>query len=160
MTFDLADLRRALIGANTPIETPFGPKPLVYADYTASGRSVDFIEDYIRQQVLPFYANTHSESSFTGRQTTALREQARAIIRTAVGAGPEHKLIFCGSGATAAINRLINILGLNPSGAWGRAGELAEADRPVVFIGPYEHHSNELAWRESLATVVPVPLGA
>jgi len=27
----------------------------------------------------------------------------------------------------------------------------------VVFIGPYEHHSNELPWRESVAQVVTIP---
>ena len=28
----------------------------------------------------------------------------------------------------------------------------------AVFIGPYEHHSNEISWRQSLATVVEVGL--
>ena len=26
----------------------------------------------------------------------------------------------------------------------------------MVFIGPYEHHSNELPWRESIADVVVI----
>jgi selenocysteine lyase/cysteine desulfurase len=69
-------IRESVIGAGIPITTPFGEKPLVYADYTASGRALTFIEDYIRQQVLPFYANTHTETSYTGAQTTAFREQA------------------------------------------------------------------------------------
>ena len=29
-------------------------------------------------------------------------------------------------------------------------------ERPVVFIGPFEHHSNELPWRESIAEVVTI----
>lgn len=70
-------IRRAVIGQRQPITTPFGDKPLVYADYTASGRSLDFVEDYIREQVLPYYANTHTETSFTGAHSTALREAAR-----------------------------------------------------------------------------------
>ena len=43
-----------------------------------------------------------------------------------------------------------------------KAGDLerfVEARRPVVFIGPYEHHSNELTWREGLCTVVVVRMG-
>ena len=32
--------------------------------------------------------------------------------------------------------------------------------RPVVFVGPYEHHSNELPWRESGAEVVAIPADA
>ena len=30
------------------------------------------------------------------------------------------------------------------------------SERPVVFIGPYEHHSNEIPWRESIADVVTI----
>ena len=26
-----------------------------------------------------------------------------------------------------------------------------------MFIGPFEHHSNELPWRESIADVVTIP---
>ncbi|MFV0478740.1 MAG: aminotransferase class V-fold PLP-dependent enzyme [Parahaliea sp.] len=155
-------IRNGIIGANHSIQTPFGRKPLIYADYTASGRSLDFIEDYIRQQVLPLYANTHSETSATGAATTHLREQARCIIRRAVNAGDDDRVIFCGSGATAAVNRLIDTLGLRlPTDACLRGQLLTntpEDTRPVVFIGPYEHHSNELPWRESLAQVVAIPL--
>jgi selenocysteine lyase/cysteine desulfurase len=70
-------IRESVIGENCIIDTPFGQQPLVYADYTASGRSLGFIEDYIRQQVLPFYANTHTETSYTGAQTSVFREEAR-----------------------------------------------------------------------------------
>ena len=102
--------------------------------------------------MLPWYANTHTESSATGRHTTMLREQARRIIHRAVGAGPEHAVIFTGSGSTGAIDKLMRILGLGQrSGA-----PIPAASRPVVFIGPYEHHSNELPWRESVADVVPI----
>jgi len=158
----LQRLRDNLIGDRATISTPYGERPLVYADYTASGRAVAFIEDNIRQRVLPYYANTHTEASFTGAQTNALREQARAQIRRAVNGGESDKVIFCGSGATAAINRLIDILGLRrPQGFAGRrAGEamLPEEERPVVFVGPYEHHSNELPWRETVADVVRIGL--
>ena len=99
-----------MIGARRPLRTPFGEKPLVYADYTASGRGLDFIEEYIREQVLPWYANTHTETSFTGAQTTPLREQARQQIRAAVNGSADDRVIFCGPGATSAINRIIDIL--------------------------------------------------
>ena len=155
-------IRNSVIGDKQRLCTPFGDKPLVYADYTASGRSLHFIEDYIRDQVLPWYANTHTETSFTGAQTTALREQARQEIRKAVNGTDDDQVIFCGPGATAAINKLLDILNMrlprDLSDQYQLERHIPAPQRPVVFIGPYEHHSNELPWRESIADVVPVPL--
>lgn len=162
MTDLITLIRDSVIGSKHGINTPFGVKPLVYADYTASGRSLSFIEDYIRDRVLPFYANTHTETSFTGAQTTALREQARQQVRTAVNGSLEDKVIFTGSGATSAIHKLVDILNLRLPYDLAKRYQLEQhipaQERPVVFIGPYEHHSNELPWRESIADVVSIPL--
>jgi selenocysteine lyase/cysteine desulfurase len=153
-------IRQGVIGEGELMDGPFGPRRVTYADYTASGRSLDFIEDFIRDAVLPRYANTHTESSGTGLATTRLREEARRIIRDAVGGTDGDLVIFCGSGATAAVNKLIGILELRiPAGLDERyqlAGRIPQAERPVVFVGPYEHHSNELPWRESIADVVVI----
>ncbi|PSJ63064.1 aminotransferase [Mesorhizobium soli] len=138
-----------------PIEGPFGSRPLVYADYVASGRALDFVEEAVREKVLPFYGNTHTETSFTGRETTRLREMARAAAKRAAGAGERHAAIFTGSGATGAIDKLIRAMGLY---APAHLREKADAERPVVFVGPYEHHSNDLQWREALVDVERVPL--
>lgn len=135
----IENIRDNIIGHRSALNTPFGERPLVYADYTASGRSLQFIEDFIQQNVLTHYANTHTEASFTGRQTTAFREEARALIKSSVKASDQHLVIFTGSGATAAIDKLIRMLGLDKP---------QQSEKPVVFIGPYEHHSNELPWRE------------
>ncbi len=156
-------IRTAVVGEGAAIATPFGLRPLVYADYVASGRALGFVEDVIRQQVLPHYGNTHTETSHTGRHTTMLREAAREAVRRAVGAGKDHAVIFTGSGATAAVNKLVRALQLQgrlPSGTAAAAGQ-AETRRdcaPVVFVGPYEHHSNDLPWRETGARIRRIPL--
>ena len=151
----------SIIGKDTAVETPFGLRRVTYADYTASGRSLSFIEDYIRTQVLPMYANTHTETSGTGLQTTRFREDARDIIKSCIGANnDEHAVIFAGNGATGAVDRLIGILGLRIPDSLEQEYHLGDAipanRRPVVFVGPYEHHSNELPWRESIADVVEI----
>ncbi len=156
----LDKIRSSVIGDDRVIDGPFGPRRLTYADYTASGRALDFIEDFLRDRVLPFYANTHTETSLTGLQTTHYREQARALIRKSVGADDDYAVIFCGSGATGAINRLIDILNIripaNLDAMYDLAKSIPTDEKPVVFIGPYEHHSNELPWRETIADVIAI----
>lgn len=148
-----------LIGKQALLETPFGSRRLTYADYVASGRPLAYIETLLQERVMPYYANTHTEDSFTGAHTTHLAHEAAEYIKKCVGGEP-YKIIFCGTGSTAAIKRLQEILGVAVSSNLRQRvlATLTPSERPVVFVGPYEHHSNEVSWRESLAEVVELPL--
>ncbi|WKC22513.1 aminotransferase class V-fold PLP-dependent enzyme [Rhizobium sp. SSA_523] len=139
----MAALEQGLIGRNAVVAGPFGQKPLVYADYVASGRAVMQVEQFVLNEVLPYYANSHTEASFCGGMMTRMRREARAVIARCCGADERHAVIFAGAGATAGINRLVSLLG-------------ADQPRSRVVIGPYEHHSNILPWRESGAEVVEI----
>lgn len=156
-------LRSQLIGKDVEFDTPFGRRALTYADQTASGRSLRYIEDYLVKEVLPFYGNTHTEDSHVGSKTTRLVHKAARYIKRCMGAGAGDALLFCGAGTTAAIKRLQEVIGVAlPSVEMrGRlSAQLRAEERWVVFVGPYEHHSNLLSWRRSLAEVVEIGLDA
>ncbi len=141
----LATIRDGLIGDNVTFPGENGPVRMIYADYVASGRALRQVEDFIATQVLPFYANSHTEESHCGAFVTGLRNQARATIAALTNAADNCSVVFAGSGATAGLNRLVSVLGVR------------QVQRAVIFLGPYEHHSNILPWRESGATIINIP---
>jgi len=150
----------AFIRANLPIDaainTPFGSRRVCYCDYTASGRPLKYIEEYISSVVAPLFANTHTETSATGLQTTHFREEARQIVLDAFNANAkDHVLIFVGSGCTGAINKFMHLMNMHVPFHLRELVKQHRSDelRPLVFISPSEHHSNELMWRESLCEV-------
>ncbi|HMA61051.1 MAG TPA: aminotransferase class V-fold PLP-dependent enzyme [bacterium] len=170
----LSWLRNRVIGRNKRIITPFGKRPLIYSDYTASGRSVDFIEDYLKY-LMQFYANTHTKDDFTGKTMTERLHKAELRIKELVNAGEHGRIIFSGTGATGGITRLQQILGVywspstqnrmmdfidqceDPEEA-EKLRNYIKAHQPVVFVSPYEHHSNEIMWRHTVCDVVEVPM--
>ncbi|HZX00443.1 MAG TPA: aminotransferase class V-fold PLP-dependent enzyme [Trueperaceae bacterium] len=156
----LESLRQDLLDQGACVRTPYGERRITYADHIASGRHLRSVEDALTRAVLPLYANTHTEDSATGALTTRLTHEAAEYIKECLGADEHYKLLFPGTGATGALKRLQEILGVSvpPQHRQRLLESLPASERPVVFVGPYEHHSNEVSWRESLAQVVTVPL--
>ncbi len=169
---DFEFLRRELIGADALIQTPFGERLMMYADYTASGRCLCFVENYLRQ-LQRIYANSHTEDDISGRSMTQLLREAEASIKRSVNAGASGRIVCVGNGATGAIDKLQQIIGValppvTRQQLGGLLGAALGADRleqfkhylrehqPVVFVGPYEHQTKEITWREKQATVVSV----
>ena len=143
------ELAAGLVGKSAQVDGPFGPRPMLYADYVASGRALRQVEHFVMDEVLPYYANSHTEASFCGGRMTRMREDARAVIlEKCNGNAEEHAVIFTGSGATSALNKLVHLLGVSSA--------IAQGGKVRILIGPYEHHSNILPWRESGAEVIEI----
>ncbi|PIC11416.1 hypothetical protein B9Z55_029106 [Caenorhabditis nigoni] len=133
----LSWMRNDEIGNDAVMEGPFGPRKVVYCDYTASARSFSSIEQYIQSEVLPFYGNTHSSVTVTAEQTTLFMHEAKQEIRAMSGCGDQDSVIFTGSGSTCAVELLVHLL---QSGAGN--------EEVVVIHSIQEHHSNLLPWRK------------
>jgi len=175
----LEDVGNAIIGNNFVFQTPYGKRLLTYADYTASGRSLKFIEQFLIK-IQREYANTHTEDDVTGRHMTKILHQAETIIKKAFNAEKNCRIIATGTGATGAISKFQEIIGIRLPPATKELMQTIldqsakdkvldqnlcndlekEIDRlkPVVFIGPYEHHSNDIMWREAIAEVVSIQI--
>jgi selenocysteine lyase/cysteine desulfurase len=152
-----ARFRAHIVGAEATITTPYGRRPLVYADWTASGRLYRPIEQRLLEEIGPFVANTHSESSATGALMTEAYHVAHQVVRRHVHAGPDDVVITAETGATGVVNKLVRILGLRVPEQLTRYLHVPDAHRPVVFVTHMEHHSNQIPWIESIAEVVVLP---
>jgi len=153
-----AAFKKNIIGDRQYFDSPFGKSHILYADWTASGRAYGPIEECIQKEVMPFLANTHTETTITGRLMSRAYEEARFIVKSHVNANQDDDaLVFCGSGMTGAVNKLQRILGWRVperlidylSGPLHIKDEL----RPVVFVTHMEHHSHQISWLETIATV-------
>ena len=148
--------REGIIGVDLKLRCPDGvERPLIYADWVASGRSYGPIEDRIREAFLPLVANTHTETSTTGMAMTHAYHTAQRLIKKHVNAGPDDLILTSESGMTGLVNKFQRMLGLkiNPDIDY----QLKDEQRPVVFISHMEHHSNHTSWLETIAIVEIMP---
>jgi selenocysteine lyase/cysteine desulfurase len=147
--------RKNIIGQDYEYLTPYGKVRMIYADWIASGRLYRPIEERITNELGPFVANTHTETSETGTLMTKAYQKAQKNIKEHFNAGIKDVIINAGFGMTTVVNKLQRMLGLKPFDK-SLYKNIPEEDRPVVFITHMEHHSNHTTWYETIADVVQI----
>lgn len=151
--------RENIVGINQHIPTPYGEKPLVYADWIASGRLYGPIEERISRQIGAYMANTHTETNFTGSLMTQAYHEAQKIIKRHVHANEGDVLVAAYSGMTGVVNKLQRMLGLRIHEKFHERLQLKPEERPVVFCTHMEHHSNQTSWLETICDLVIIQPG-
>lgn len=132
-------------------------KNLLYFDFTASGLAYKPIEQEI-SKILLTYANTHSEVASSAITTSGYYAKARKDLRKALEIDESFYLLPCGTGSTGAIKKFQELLGLYIPPKTRQRYDINPTNLPVVLVGPYEHHSNEISFREGLCKVVRITL--
>ena len=130
-----------------------------YFDYTASGLAFRQIENRIFD-VLETYANTHSKEASNADTTSNYYELARKNLAKSLELNDEFAILPSGCGTTAAIKKFQELLGIYiPPATVKRFGiTVAKKKLPLIIVGPYEHHSNEVSYREALCEVIRIKL--
>lgn len=154
-----SSFRKNIIGIDQEFDGPYGRKKIVYADWTASGRLYQPIEDKLQKEFGPFVANTHTETTESGTAMTMAYHKAKAIIKKHLNCSEDDVLIVSGTGMTGVVNKFQRILGLKVPENLQKYTDIPEDIRPVVFITHMEHHSNQTSWLETIARVEVIPPG-
>lgn len=127
----------SVIGKGVAFLGPFGRRKVCYADYASSGRSLQFLEDYINKEVLPAYGDISCISAVTGLQSHLYDNEARDLVRAAVGASAEDEIVFCHNPA----ERLCFLLSSS-------ASQLSSTvvGPPILFVSTSEPIGNLKSW--------------
>jgi selenocysteine lyase/cysteine desulfurase len=157
-----SSFRNNIIGHHQSFESPFGKKQIIYADWTATGRAYRPIEECLQKEIMPYLANTHTETTITGTLMSKAYEEAKLIVKEHVRANSDDALVFCGNGMTGAVNKLQRILGLRiperlTDYLKNEGLQFDETLKPIVFVTHMEHYSNHISWLETIASVEIIP---
>lgn len=129
-----------------------------YFDFTASGLCVENIESEMKL-LMTHYANTHSVVGALSSFMNNMWESSRVSLFRSLEIDPrEFEIIPTGFGSTAAIKKFQELIGIYIPPKTKTRCKVVSNDIPVMFIGPYEHHSNDISYRESIADTVRLTL--
>ncbi|XP_053616259.1 uncharacterized protein LOC128678632 isoform X2 [Plodia interpunctella] len=126
-----------IIGKGNAFCGPFGRRKVVYCDYSGSGRSLHWVEEYVARDVLPTHATRCTALSYTSGQSEMYRSEAKSIIRHAVGACPEDVVVL---GAT--LTRFLRTL---------------QPQKVTLFVSSRETERQLAPWRECGAEIIKIP---
>ena len=152
--------KKNIIGDDLVFETPYGSKRMLYADWIASGRLYRPIEEKFINDIAPYVANTHTETTSSGCSMTLAYLKSKEIIKKHVNAGKNDILISSNSGMTGVVNKFQRILGFRLHEKY--LDQITLDEKPLVICTHMEHHSNQTSWLETIADVVvidPCPEG-
>ncbi|MDO7252685.1 aminotransferase class V-fold PLP-dependent enzyme [Helicobacter cappadocius] len=129
-------------------------KDTKYFDWTGSGLAHTLIEKRVKK-LLPYYSNTHSEVSTHSKLMNEVYLKSKDVLKKSLELNSDFVVLCTGFGATGAIKRFQEILGIYipPKTKHVLGLDAEKITIPRVLIGPYEHHSNEISWREGLCKV-------
>lgn len=114
-------------------------KNIIYADYIASGQPSPFVENYLINEIYPYYANTHS-NAHNGIYMKKLINETKQYIKSTLNLSDSYYILFTGNGTTGAINHLVNLI------------EYSKYNKVIIYLSLYEHYSNHLPWVELTKT--------
>jgi selenocysteine lyase/cysteine desulfurase len=149
--------RENIIGINQEYKTVFGVQKMIYVDWTASGRLYRPIEEKLMNDFGPFVANTHTETTMSGKAMTNAYHFAKNIIKQHVHASKDDVFIATGTGMTGVVNKFQRILGLKIAENLKPFTNVPDNLKPIIFISHMEHHSNQTSWLETIADVEIIP---
>jgi len=151
--------RERIIGQEQYYQSPYGSKKILYADWIASGRLYQPIEQIMLETIGPFVGNTHTETCEVGKLMTQAYQMAHQKIKAHVNAGKEDVILTTGFGMTGALVKFQRILGLKSGKEDNLRTFSDESEKPVVFVTHMEHHSNQTTWYETIADVEVIEPG-
>lgn len=125
----------AVLRADFPIlSREIAGKPLVYLDNGATTQKPRRVIEALSRFFSQENANIHRGVHYLSREATDAYDNARAYVKTCLGAPETHELLFV-RGATEAINLVTHCF----------ASRLEEGDEIVLTV--MEHHANIVPWQ-------------
>ena len=69
-----------LMGRESTFKGPFGRKQVIYADLVSTGRSLQFLENFIMSEMLPVLSDSEAMATVTGLQTMLYLDETRLVL--------------------------------------------------------------------------------